>query len=134
MFTSVASRSASAYKRVSVETGVSTASPHQLVNLLFENLLIAVGAAKANMSNGDLAAKGENILKAVRIIDEGLRPSLNLKEGGALAANLSGLYGYCLIRLTQANLHNDVVALNDVIHVIEPIASGWKEIGGVVNQ
>ncbi len=132
MFTSVSSRSASAYKRVSVETGVGMASPHQLVNMLFESLLVAVGAARAHLAKGDIAGKGENILKAVRIIDEGLKPALNLSQGGDLAANLNGLYGFCLVRLTQANLHNDDAALEDVVRVIEPLAQGWKQIGDTV--
>ena len=132
MFTSVSSRSASAYKRVSVETGVGMASPHQLVNMLFESLLVSIGAARSHLANGDMAGKGENILKAVRIIDEGLKPALNLNQGGDLAANLNGLYGFCLVRLTQANLHNDDAALQDVVRVIEPLAQGWKQIGDSV--
>lgn len=132
MFTSVSSRSASAYKRVGVETAVSQADPHQLVNMLFEALLNAAGAARAAMARGDIATKGEQILRAVRIIDEGLKPALNLEQGGDLAANLNGLYGYCVLRLTQANLHNDDAALADVIRVIEPLAQGWKQIGAEV--
>jgi flagellar protein FliS len=128
MFTSVSSRSASAYKRVGLETGVDKASPHQLVDMLFNGLLQAVGAARAAMSRGDVATKGEQITKAVRIIDEGLKPSLNLEQGGDLAANLNGLYGYCVLRLTHANFHNDDAALADVIRVIEPLAQGWKQI------
>ena len=57
---------------------------------------------------------------------------MNLAEGGDIAANLNGLYGYCSMRLTHANLHNDDAALADVIRVIEPIADGWKQIGGQV--
>ena len=132
MFTSVSSRSASAYQRVSVETGISSASPHQLVNMLFEALLVAVGTARLAMGRGDIAAKGEQISKAVRIIDEGLKPALNLEKGGDLAANLKGLYGYCVLRLTHANLRNDDAALADVARVIEPLAQGWKEMGGKV--
>lgn len=132
MFTSVSSRSASAYQRVSVETGVSTANPHQLVNMLFEALLVAVGTARIAMARGDIAAKGEQISKAVRILDEGLKPALNLEKGGDLAANLKGLYGYCVVRLTHANLRNDDAALADVARVIEPLAQGWKEMGGKV--
>ena len=132
MFTSVTSRSASAYKRVSVETNVSEATPHQLVNMLFEALLQHIGAARAALNRGDITVKGEQILKAVRILDEGLKPALNLEQGGDLAANLNGLYGYCVLRLTQANLHNDDAALAEVIRVIEPLAQGWKEIGAQV--
>ena len=46
MFTSVGNRSASAYKRVSVETSVDGADPHNLVCLLFVALQQALGAAR----------------------------------------------------------------------------------------
>lgn len=129
MFTPVSSRSASAYKRVDVETSVSQASPHQLVTLLFDALLQHVGSARAALHRGDIAAKGQEIIKAVRILDEGLKPALNLAQGGELAANLHGLYGYSALRLTHANLHNDDAVLAEVISVIGPLAQGWKQIG-----
>lgn len=132
MFTSVSSRSASAYKRVAVETGVAQANPHQLVNLLFEALLQHIGSARAALGRGDIATKGEQVTKAVRILDEGLKPALNLAQGGELAANLNGLYGYCVLRLMQANLRNDDAGLEEVIHVIEPVAEGWRQIAGQV--
>lgn len=129
MFTSVSSRAASAYKRIGVETAVTTANPHQLVDMLFGGLLSAVGAARAALARGDIATKGEQIGKAVRIIDEALKPSLNLEKGGDIAANLNGLYGFCVLRLTQANLKNDDAALAEVLRVMEPIAQGWKQMG-----
>ena len=128
MFTSVSSRAASAYQRVSVETAVSEASPHQLVNLLLEGLLSNIGSARVALKRGDLVTKGIQIGKAVRILDEGLKPALDLAKGGDIAANLNGLYGYCSLRLTEANLRNDDAALGDVIRVIEPVADGWKQI------
>jgi flagellar protein FliS len=132
MFTSVSSRSAAAYKRVGLETSVDKADPHQLVNMLFEALLQSVRTARAALERGDVPTKCEQIVRAVRIIDEGLKPSLNLEQGGAIAANLNGLYGFCVLRLTHANLRNDDAALADVIRVIEPLADGWKQIGGQV--
>lgn len=129
MFTSVSSRAASAYKKISVETSVSEASPHQLVKLLLESLLENISAARLALKQGDIAVKGKKISMAVRIIDEGLKPALNLKDGGDLAANLNGLYGYCVLRLTEANLYNDDKALSEVRLVIEPLAQGWAQIG-----
>lgn len=129
MFTSVSQRSASAYHHVGVETAVSEADPHQLVNLLFDRLLQSISIARSAMQQGQVAAKGENISRAMRVIDEGLKPALNLEQGGDIAANLNGLYGYCVLRLAHANLHNDEKALNDVLRVIEPIAEGWKQMG-----
>ena len=129
MFTQPGARSASAYRRVGVETSVGQASPHDLVLMLFDGLLLALGAARGAMQRGDIQNKGKQILVAVRILDEGLKSALNLKQGGELAANLENLYSYCVVRLTQANARNDESALAEVVRLIEPIAHGWKQIG-----
>lgn len=129
MFTSVATRSASAYKKVSVETSVEQADPHHLVDMLFDGLLHAVGAARAALQRGDIKAKCQHIVTAVRILEEGLKGGLNLQEGGELAGNLLELYNYCVLRLTQANARNDDKALDEVVRLISPLADGWKQIG-----
>lgn len=130
MFTPVNSRAAAAYKRIAAETSVQTADPHQLVGLLFDALLQSIAAARGAMSRGDIAAKGAALGKAVRIIEEGLKAGLNLQQGGDLAANLQQLYGYSVLRLTQANLRNDAKALEEVTQLIEPLAQSWKQIKG----
>lgn len=129
MFTSVGSRSATAYRQIGVETKVEQASPHTLVDMLFDGLLVAIGSARAALQRGDIPGKGRQIGIAVRILEEGLRGTLNLEKGGAVAANLNDLYQYCVLRLTQANLRNDDKALEEVLRVIEPVASGWKQMG-----
>ncbi len=102
--------------------------------MLFQNLLCNIGAARLAIQNGNIAAKGECIQKAVRIIDEGLKPALNLKDGGQLASNLHSMYAFCLVRLTEANLHNSDKALVDILRVIEPLADGWQGISGQVSH
>ena len=131
MFTQIGSRSASAYRQVGVETSVARANPHDLVNMLFDGLLLAMGSARAAMQRGDIKSKCQQIVIAVRILEEGLKCSLDLQQGGPLAANLNDLYGYCVVRLTQANARNDDAALAEVVALIEPVASGWKEIGAI---
>lgn len=129
MFTHRANKSASAYKQVSVETSVDQATPHNLVEMLFDGLLVAVGAARSAMQRGDIKTKCKQIVVAVRILEEGLKCALNLEQGGELAANLDRLYGYCVVRLTQANARNDDAALAEVQRLIEPLAKSWKQIG-----
>ena len=131
MFTSVNSRAASAYKRVSADTGVSTANPHQLVVMLFDGLMQSLNAANGAMERGEIEAKGQAIGKAVRILEEGLKGGLNMAQGGALAKDLNGLYGYAVQRLTLANLHNDRALVTEVIGLIEPVADSWKQIRGI---
>ncbi|MCF8169421.1 MAG: flagellar export chaperone FliS [Rhodoferax sp.] len=130
MFTSVSSRSASAYKRASIEASVDMADPHQLVNLLFEALQRAIGSAKLHMQAGDIPNKCRQIGNAVRILEEGLKAPLDLERGGEIASNLDALYGYCVTRLVLANSRNDITALDEVSRLIEPVASGWKQING----
>lgn len=130
MFTAVNSRAAAAYKRVAAETSVQGADPHQLVGLLFDALLQSIAAARGAMSRDDVGAKGVALGKAVRIIEEGLKAGLNLRQGGDLAANLHQLYSYSVLRLTQANLRNDPKALEEVTQLIEPLAQSWKQIKG----
>jgi flagellar protein FliS len=98
--------------------------------LLFAALLQSIATARGAMQRGDIPIKALAIGKAVRIIEEGLKAGLNLREGGAIAANLHQIYGYSVLRLTQGNLHNDSAALEEVARLIEPIAESWKLING----
>ncbi|WP_291008655.1 flagellar export chaperone FliS [Hydrogenophaga sp.] len=130
MFTSVNHRAAAAYKRVAADTGVQTANPHQLVSMLFDALIQSLNQARGAMGAGHIEAKGGAIGKSVRILEEGLKAGLNMSQGGELAQNLRGVYDYCIVRLTQANLRNDAEALAEVISLIEPVADSWKGIKG----
>lgn len=127
MFTSVNTRAASAYKRVAVESSIEAADPHQLVHMLFDALLQSVARARGALERGDLAEKGQQIGKAVRIIEEGLKAGLD-PAGGEMTRNLGALYAYCVRRLTEANLRNDGAALAEVVGLIEPVAQAWQDI------
>lgn len=128
MFTSVTTRAASAYKRVAVETGVQGADPHQLVGMLYDALLQSMNQARGAIERGEVEVKGAALGKAVRILEEGLKAGLNLREGGELAHNLKGLYDFSVTRLTHANLRNDGAAVAQVVELIEPLAQSWQQI------
>ena len=104
---------ASAYARVGVETGVNAASAHKLIEMLFEGFVDAVTQARGAMRSGQVEPKGCALMRAARIIEEGLKAGLNMEEGGRLAEDLSMLYAYVAMRLTWANLKNDESALDE---------------------
>ncbi|MGB7803085.1 flagellar export chaperone FliS [Buttiauxella sp.] len=118
-----------AYAQVSVESAVMSASPHQLVVLLFDGALSAMKKAVILIDQGDIPGKGQALSKAINIITNGLRAGLNHEVGGELSTNLDELYEYMTRRLLQANLHNDVSAINEVETLLTNIADAWKEIG-----
>ena len=51
-------RGAGAYARVGVESGVMSASPHQLISMLFDGAGTAIRAAALHMRDGQVAEKG----------------------------------------------------------------------------
>jgi flagellar protein FliS len=119
---------ASAYRTVDAETSVAHASPHQLVTLLFDAALAAIATARGAIQRGDIALKGKQIAKAVRIIEEGLRGGLNRSAGGALAGDLAALYAYLVQRLTLANVRNDDAALAESHALLSTVREGWVAI------
>jgi len=120
---------AHAYSRVGIETGVDAATPHQLVTMLFEGFSDAISQARAALLRRDVEAKCKAITRAVRIVDEGLKASLDVRGGGKLGEDLLALYGYVAVRLTQANLNNDTAALDECQSLLEPVRSAWVAIG-----
>lgn len=120
---------AKAYSTVGIETSVQSASPHQLIILLFEGAREAVIIARAGIESGNIPQKGMAITKAIDIILNGLRASLNLEEGGNLAQNLYALYDYMARRLLHANMRNDKAALDEVLNLLSEIHSAWVAIG-----
>lgn len=118
-----------AYAQVSVESAVLSASPHQLVVLLFDGALSAMKKAVILIEQGDIPGKGQALGKAINIISNGLQSGLNHEVGGELATNLDSLYDYMTRCLLQANIHNDIDAINEVMELLNNIADAWKEIG-----
>ncbi|MDM0074580.1 flagellar export chaperone FliS [Variovorax sp. J2P1-59] len=123
---------AGAYARVGVESGVMSATPHQLVCMLFDGAHMAIGMARHHMAQRDIEGKGNAISRAVNIVDNGLKAGLDAKAAGPageeLVGNLTALYDYIIQRLLYANLRNDAQALDEADGLLDNIASAWREI------
>lgn len=128
MFASSQSRAAAMYQQVGVESAINGASSHQLVGLLYDGVLKSIEKAKTAMHQGDVQRKGEAIMKAIRIFQEGLLAHLDEARGGEVATNLKRLYEYCVVRLTQANLRNEPSMLDEVANILGMVADGWSKM------
>jgi flagellar protein FliS len=123
-----AGRAINAYVKTGVETGVPDADPHRLVLMLFEGALAAIAQARLKLSTGDVAGRGKAISKAISIIQDGLRTSLDMQKGGDLAQRLGALYEYVTMRLLDANLNARQEALDEAAHLISELHAGWAAI------
>lgn len=121
-------RAASAYRSIGIETRAHKHDQHELANLMFEAVLESLAAAQGAIADHDVNAKVKHLHKAVKVLQDGLRTSLDLENGGELAANLDALYDYAVLQITTANLHNDSAKLAAVSDLIRPIADAWRQI------
>jgi flagellar protein FliS len=117
------------YEQVGARSQVEGASPERLIQLMLEGALDRVSLARGAMENGETAAKGERIGKAISLV-EGLRASLDHERGGELAGNLDALYEYASRRLLEANLRNDVAILDEVSNLLREIKQAWDRLVG----
>lgn len=120
-------KSLQSYRKVSIESEISVASPHRIIQMMFEGALQRLAQSRYAIENNDLQNKGLYIGKAVGIVN-GLNNSLNMDEGGDISNNLSDLYDFMLRRMSEANIHNDVQAIDDVSEILRTIKEGWDSI------
>lgn len=129
-----ARRAISAYQKVGLDAAIEVADPHRLILLLFAGAQAAIGNARTAMYQKQTSAKGEAISKAIDIIANGLKVSLDLEKGGEIAGRLDALYDYLVVRLLRANLDNDLGALEEVSGLLEEIHSAWRSISPTAQQ
>ncbi len=121
------------YNKVGVSSGVESASPHRLIQMLMLGALEKIHTAKGHMARGEVSAKGGNISWAISIID-GLRASLDLNAGGEIAQNLDDLYDYMTRRLARANVEDDADILDEVASLLHSIKASWDEVPARIEQ
>ncbi|AXA94388.1 flagellar export chaperone FliS [Massilia sp. YMA4] len=122
-------RGVNAYAKVGLETGIAAASPHKLIVMLYDGAIVAILNGITQMKAGNIEEKGKAISKAIQIIDNGLRASLDREVGGEIARNLDALYEYMSGRLLTANLQNDPAMLEEVRGLLADLRDTWKQIG-----
>lgn len=117
-----------AYAQVNLESQLVGASPHELISMLYDGANNAVLRAKIYFEMGNIAKRGEMISKAINIIENGLRASLNHDKGLDIAADLERLYDYMCRTLLESNRYNSPDGLDSVSEILSNLARTWKEI------
>lgn len=129
-----ARRAIDSYNQVGLETGVQAADPHKLILMLFEGALLALADGKRHMQQRQIAAKGQSLSKAIMIIENGLKASLDVKAGGELGERLAALYDYMCDRLLRANLHNRPELIDEVSRLLSELRGAWEQISPAATQ
>lgn len=120
-------RGAQAYRDVDLNSSVLSASPVQLVVLLYAGAIAALKNANEAIRSQRFGTKSEMISKAMDII-ECLRLSIDAKRGGEIALSLNELYVYMMSTLMKANFANDTAQIDSVVALLEELNGAWLEL------
>jgi flagellar protein FliS len=111
----------SAYKQAELTVNKSK---EELLLMLYDGALKFLRFAKVAITKQHISTRGENLSKVLAILTE-LDCALDHDIGGAVSTNLSSLYHYMISRVTQANIKNDLHALDEVIHLLSELQEGF---------
>ncbi|MBZ5575919.1 MAG: flagellar export chaperone FliS [Acidobacteriia bacterium] len=107
-----------------LESRVLSASPLELIRLLYQGALGAVREARRFLAEGKIAERSRSISKACEIVIE-LNASLHHEQGSEIATRLAALYDYMLRRLLEANQRQSDEPLADVLGLLSTLSEAW---------
>ena len=113
------------YRRQRIET----ASPMQLVRMLYDAMLQSTREAKEALEARNYEKANDRLLHAQRIVEE-LDQAVDEEKGGEIAFNLRRLYDFLLQRLTYVNITKSLAALEDTEVVMEEMHAMWASVPG----
>jgi flagellar protein FliS len=116
-----------AYKNNSVESGVTSSSPVELIILVYERILENLKLGKNELELGLYGV--EYFDNTSNLINLGLLAPLDFEKGKDIAHNLKNIYVWCLQEIISARLAKSPEKIQKVIDVLTPLYEGWLAIG-----
>ena len=114
-------------------TKVGTASPVDLVVMLYQGVVRFTRAGIEATERGDVQASHKAFVRAQDIIAE-LIATLDHDRGGEVAKQLLALYDYAFRRLIEANCKKDVAPAREVIQIVRDLGMAWQELAARQRQ
>jgi flagellar protein FliS len=110
-----------------LEGRVLSASPVELVCLLYQAATDAVREARRHLEAGNIEERSRCISKACEVLVE-LNASLDVKSGGEIGERLRLLYEYMLKRLFDANLQQEDAPLAETLGLLATLSEAWEGV------
>lgn len=109
------------------EAGVLTASPAQLVVMLYDGAVRFLRQAAVLLEEGDVAKANGKLQRGEAIVQE-LLETLDFERGGDVATNLRELYLFYLRHLGQARVDRDPLKITQVARQLGELRESWAQI------
>jgi flagellar protein FliS len=108
------------------ENSIMTASPEQLVVMLYDGAGRFLRQAEGSMIDGSWLQASEKLSRAEAIIDE-LLATLVL-DAGEVADRLQSIYVFCKTRLIEARIERDAVRVDQVARLLGELREAWSQV------
>jgi flagellar secretion chaperone FliS len=108
------------------QSTVLSATPEQLVVLLYDGARRFLRQATAAMGEGDVE-RAHNVLRRAELIIAHLDGTLD-DDQGLISERLHAIYGFCLTHLNSARLEQDPDKLEQVSGMLGELRESWAEI------
>ncbi len=122
---------ANGYARTYRATSILTASPGQLVLMLYDGALKAMALSREAFAATEEPRRIETIntqlLKAQAILTE-LQNGLNMDAGGEFARTMHRLYDYHNRRLLEANIRKQIEPVIEVERLVRELRDAWAQM------
>ncbi|MCC7001882.1 MAG: flagellar export chaperone FliS [Gemmatimonadaceae bacterium] len=109
------------------ETAVLSATPGELVILVYDHLLTSLLRGRQAMVANNLDARHTEFSRARDAVAE-LLGTLDRERGGQVASQLSGLYTFFLRELTTLGVQPDLARLDRVIAMVRDLREAFTAI------
>jgi len=109
------------------ESAVLTATPEQLVVMLYDGANRFLTQSAVAMRDGRIGLSGEKLRRAEAIIDE-LLATLDLEQGGVVASRLQGIYVFCSRHLGEARMSRDPEMIDKVSDLLSELRDAWAQV------
>lgn len=105
---------------------VSTATPEQILIMLYDGAIRFVSQADQAIVEGKPDKKALYINKTIAILAE-LSATLDHKVGGQISENLAALYDFMTRELNKSNMRNDRKSLEVVKTLMSELRETWVQ-------
>lgn len=107
------------------QQGVMTASPVELVVMLYDGCIKNMKIANLAIQEKDYQRANSSLIRAQEIISE-LITSLDFNY--KLAENLMDIYEFCLHTMADINMTKDTTLIQPLIEILADLREAWAEV------
>ena len=115
------------YSKVYQKAAVNTVDQRKLIVLLYEGAIKFLTIAAIKMDGGEAYEAHTNLMRGKSIVAE-LLASLDMEQGGEIAANLQRLYAYMFNELIDANIERSTERIRSVVEMLKNLRDAWNNI------